>query len=84
MAKKRVHRLEILLTEEELNKLEKLSKKFKKPKGRILRDLALISLEDAEFFDKIGLFDLALKIRELKEKAFEVYVKSKKIQSVRD
>jgi len=84
MARRRVNRVEILLTDEELERVEKLAKKLKKPRGRVMRDLVLITLEDAEFFEKIGLFDLAIKIRELREKAFEVYNKSKKLKSALD
>ena len=66
---KRNKRVEILLTEEEDKRFEEMAKKIKIPKGRLIRNLALIGLEDAELFHKLGLFEIAKLIEKIKEKA---------------
>ena len=53
---KRIKRVEILLTEEEDKKFEEIAKKLNMPKGRAIRNLALIGLEDAELYEKLGFF----------------------------
>ncbi len=69
---KRNKRVEILLTEEEDKRFEEIAKKINMPKGRLIRNLALIGLEDAELFNKLGLFDIAKMIEKIREKAIEI------------
>ena len=65
---KRNKRVEILLTEEENKRFEKIAKELNMPKGRAIRNLALIGLEDAELYKKLGFFKIAKMINKTKSK----------------
>jgi hypothetical protein len=66
---KRKNRLEILLTDEEMERVEKIAKKLNIPKGRLIRNLAMAGLEDAELLNKLGLFDIVKMIEKIRERA---------------
>ena len=66
---KRNKRVEILLTQEEYERIEKVAKKLNMPISRVIRNLALVGLEDAELLNNIGAFDLIKLIEKLREKA---------------
>jgi len=73
--KKRIKRdkeIKISLTQEEMERIEKIAKKFDMTKSRLARNLVLIALEDAELLNAIGLLDLAKKIEKIKEKALGI------------
>jgi predicted DNA-binding protein len=67
---KRKNRIEILLTDEEMERVEKIAKKLNMPKGRLIRKLAMAGLEDAELLNKLGLFDIVKMIEKIRERAF--------------
>ncbi len=66
---KRDIKFEVRFSKEEMERIEKIAKKLNLPKSRIIRNLVLTGLEDAELFEKLGLLTVAQKIKELKEKA---------------
>ena len=66
---KRDIKFEVRFSKEEMERIEKIAKKLNLPKSRIVRNLVLTGLEDAELFEKLGLLTVAQKIKELKEKA---------------
>jgi predicted DNA-binding protein len=68
---KRKNRIEILLTDEEMERVEKIAKKLNMPKGRLIRNLAMAGLEDAEMLNKLGLFDIVKMIEKIRERAFK-------------
>ncbi len=61
--------IKISLTEEEMKRIEEVAEKIGITKSRLARNLVLTSLEDAELFEKLGLFELAKRINRIKEKA---------------
>jgi len=61
--------IKISLTEEEMERIEKVAKKIGMTKSRLARNLTLVGLEDAELFEKMGIFEMAKLIRRIKEKA---------------
>jgi len=61
--------IKISLTEEEMERIEKVAKKIGMTKSRLARNLTLVGLEDAELFEKMGIFEMAKLIRKIKEKA---------------
>jgi predicted DNA-binding protein len=71
MEKKRKYEVRIRLTKEEMERIEKVAKKLNMPKARLIRNLALVGLQDAELFAKLGLFDLVKSIEKIKEKALK-------------
>ena len=66
---KRDIKFEIRFSKEEMERIEKVAKKLNMPKSRVIRNLTLIGLEDAELLNKIGAFDLIKLIEKLREKA---------------
>ena len=66
---KRNKRVEILLTQEEYERIEKVAKKLNMPISRVIRNLTMAGLEDAELLNNIGAFDLIKLIEKLREKA---------------
>ena len=66
---KKEKKITIRVSEEEYERIEKVAKKLNMPISRIIRNLTLIGLEDAELLNKIGAFDLIKLIEKLREKA---------------
>ena len=62
-------KFEVRFSKEEMERIEKVANKLGIPKARLIRNLTLIGLEDAELLDKIGAFDLIKLIEKLREKA---------------
>jgi len=71
--------LTIRLTTKEMERIEKMAKKIGLTKTQTARNLILVGLEDAEFYNKLGLFDMAKAILKLREKALGY--KYKKLQT---
>lgn len=71
MEEKRKYEVRVRLTKEEMERIEKVAKKLNMPKARLIRNLALVGLQDAELFAKLGLFDLVKLIEKIKEKALK-------------
>ena len=70
--KKRIKRdkeIKISLTQEEMERIERIAKKVGKTKSHLARNLVLIALEDAELFEKFGLFEIAKLIEKIRKKA---------------
>jgi predicted DNA-binding protein len=64
-------KFEIRFSKEEMERIEKVAKKLNMPKARLIRNLTLIGLEDAELYEKLGFFEIAKLIKKLKEKALK-------------
>jgi len=71
MEEKRKYEIRVRLTKEEMERIEKVAKKLNMPKARLIRNLTLIGLEDAELYEKLGFFEIAKLIKKLKEKALK-------------
>ena len=69
---KKERRITIRLNEEEYERIEKVAKKVNMPISRVIRNMTLIGLENAELFNAIGLFDIAKLIEKMREKALGV------------
>ena len=70
--KKRIRRdkeIKVSLTQEEMERIEKIAKKIGITKSHLARNLILASLEDAELLNKLGLFDAVKMIEKIREKA---------------
>ena len=70
--KKRIRRdkeIKVSLTQEEMERIEKIAKKLGITKSHLARNLILASLEDAELLNKLGLFDAVKMIEKIREKA---------------
>ena len=66
---KKEKRITIRLSEEEYERIEKVAKKLNMPISRVIRNLTMAGLEDAELLDKLGFFDIAKMIEKIREKA---------------
>jgi len=66
---KKEKRITIRLSEEEYERIEKVAKKLNMPISRVIRNLTMAGLEDAELLDKLGFFDVAKMIEKIREKA---------------
>jgi len=66
---KRDIKFEVRFNKEEMERIEKIAKKLNMPKSKIIRNLTLIALEDAELFAKLGFFDAIKMIEKIREKA---------------
>lgn len=69
---KRDIKFEVRFNKEEMERIEKIANKLKIPKSRLIRNLTLAGLEDAELLNKLGLFDIAKMIEKIRKKAFEI------------
>lgn len=67
---KKDKKITIRVSEEEYQRIEKVAKKLNLPTSRLIRNLTLTGLEDAELFAKLGFFDAIKLITKLREKAF--------------
>ena len=70
--KKRIKRdkeIKISLTQEEMERIEKIAQKIGITKSRLARNLVLAGLEDAELLNKLGLFEAVKMIEKIREKA---------------
>ena len=72
MEEKRKYEVRVRLSKEEMERIEKVANKLGTPKAKLIRNLALVGLEDAELLDKIGAFDLIKLIKKLREKALGI------------
>jgi len=66
---KRDIKFEVRFSKEEMERIEKVAKKLNMPKSRVIRNLVLVGLEDAELFAKLGFFDAIKMIEKIREKA---------------
>ena len=66
---KKEKRITIRLSEEEYKRIEKVAKKLNMPISRMIRNMTLVGLENAELFNAIGLFDIAKLVEKIREKA---------------
>jgi predicted DNA-binding protein len=71
MEEKRKYEVRIRLTKEEMERVEKVAKKLNIPKAKLMRNLTLAGLEDAELLNKLGLFDIVKMIEKIRERAFK-------------
>ena len=69
MEEKRKYEVRVRLTKEEMKRIEKVANKLGIPKARLIRNLTLAGLEDAELLEKLGLFDVIKLIEKIREKA---------------
>lgn len=58
----------VRFTKEENERVEELAKKMGMTKARLMRNLALGGLEDAEFLQKVGILPLVKNLIEFKDK----------------
>ncbi|WP_152060394.1 plasmid mobilization protein [Aliarcobacter vitoriensis] len=58
----------VRFTKEENERVEELAKKMGMTKARLMRNLALGGLEDAEFLQKVGILPLVKNIRDYVDK----------------
>jgi len=61
-------RVTVRFTKEENERVEELAKKMGMPKARLMRNLALGGLDDAEFLQKVGILPLVKNIRDYVDK----------------
>ena len=66
---KKEKKITIRVSEEEYKRIEKVAKKINMPISRIIRNLTMAGLEDAELFAKLGFFDAVKIIEKIREKA---------------
>ena len=66
---KRDIKFEVRFSKEEMDRIDKMAKKLNMPKARLIRNMTLTGLEDAELLSKLGAFDIALAIQKIREKA---------------
>ena len=60
--------IKIKVTEEEAQRIDELAEKMGMNKSRLIRNLLLGNLEDAEFFQKVGILPLVKNLVEFKDK----------------
>ena len=66
---KKEKKITIRVSEEEYERIEKVAKKLNMPISRVIRNLTMAGLEDAELFAKLGFFDAIKMIEKIREKA---------------
>ena len=66
---KREIKFEVRFNKEEMERIEEIAKKLGIPKSRVIRNLTILGLEDAELYNKLGFFDIVNAIKKLREKA---------------
>jgi len=66
---KKEKKITIRVSEEEYKRIEKIAKKLNTPISRLIRNMTLVGLEDAELLNKIGAFEIVKLIEKLREKA---------------
>ena len=66
---KKEKKITIRVSEEEYERIEKVAKKLNMPISRVIRNLTMAGLEDAELFAKLGFFDVVKMIEKIREKA---------------
>jgi len=66
---KRDIKFEVRFNKEEMERIEEIAKKLGIPKSRVIRNLTILGLEDAELYNKLGFFDIVNAIKKLREKA---------------
>jgi hypothetical protein len=69
--KKRERKILIRLTDEEIEKIEKIANDLDIPIARFVRNLTLASLDEASFLNKIGALKGAQKLIDFKERFFK-------------
>jgi len=71
MDEKRKYEVRVRLSKEEMERIEKVAQKLKIPKARLIRNLTLGGLEDAELLEKLGFFEIAKLLKKIKDKALQ-------------
>jgi len=66
---KKEKKITIRVTNDEYERIEKVAKKLNMPISRVIRNLTMVGLEDAELFSKLGFFDAIKMIEKIREKA---------------
>ena len=69
---KRDIKFEVRFSKEEMERIEKVAKKLNMPKSKVIRNLVLVGLEDAELLAKLGFFDAIKMIEKIREKALGI------------
>ena len=69
---KKEKKITIRVTNDEYERIEKVAKKLNMPISRVIRNLTMVGLEDAELFSKLGFFDAIKMIEKIREKALGV------------
>ena len=59
------------LTEEEMERIEKIAKKIGITKSRLARNLVIASLEDIEILEKLGFIEIVKLLKKIKDKALK-------------
>jgi len=67
---KRDIKFEIRFSKEEMERIEKVAKKLNMPKARLIRNMTLVGLEDAELLNKLGAFDIVMILEKIRKKTF--------------
>jgi len=70
MEEKRKYEVRVRLTKEEMERIEKVAKKLNMPKARLIRNMTLVGLEDAELLNKLGAFDIVMILEKIRKKTF--------------
>jgi predicted DNA-binding protein len=65
-------KFEVRFNKEEMERIDKIAKKLNMPKSRLIRNLTLAGLEDAELLNKLGAFDIAIALQKIREKALGI------------
>jgi predicted DNA-binding protein len=81
MEEKRIHEVRVRLSKQEMERIEKMANKLGMAKAKLIRELALISLEDAELLNKLGAFEIAKALKKVKEKVSKHLSTNTKLQS---
>ena len=63
--------IKISLTEEEMERIEKIAKKIGITKSRLARNLVITSLEDIEILEKLGFIEIVKLLKKIKDKALK-------------
>ena len=63
--------IKISLTEEEMERIEKIAKKIGITKSRLARNLVIASLEDIEILEKLGFIEIVKLLKKIKDKALK-------------
>jgi len=71
MEEKRKYEVRVRLTKEEMERIEKVANKLGIPKARLIRNLTLAGLEDAELLEKLGFFEIVKLLKKIKDKALK-------------
>ena len=65
---KRDIKFTIRFSKKEIEKIEKVANEFRISKSKVIRNMSLAGLEDAELLHKMGAFEIVKMIEEIREK----------------